>query len=125
MRHQVLFSIAKTRVDPPLTKYGEHDKMCVHAGMVELGSDANAACGGGSELSAWPRSKFYERTASEKFRAPQQEDAVDLGIFCHGTSSCKKHNRICGYDGIGRRVGFRFLCLGVWVRVPLSAPNKK
>ena len=56
-----------------------HGKMTANADMMELGSDANAACGGGSELSAWPRSKFYERTASEKFRAPQQEDAVDLG----------------------------------------------
>ena len=31
---------------------------------------------------------------------------------------------ISGHDGIGRRVGFRFLCLGVWVRVPLSAPKR-
>ena len=62
-----------------LTMPARHDRIAPHAGMVELGSDANAACGGGSELSAWPRSKFYERTASEKFRAPQQEDAVDLG----------------------------------------------
>ena len=80
MCHQVLFSIAKTRVDPPLTKYGEHDKMCVHAGMVELGSDASAACGGFSELSAWPRSaRDAGDLAKDIRRVPQKEDSVDLG----------------------------------------------
>ena len=48
--------------------------------MVELGSDASAACGRTSELSAWQRSKFRERTANRKFRAPQQEDSLDLGF---------------------------------------------
>ena len=42
--------------------------------MMELGSDASAAGGGCSELSAWQRSKFRERTANGKFRAPQRED---------------------------------------------------
>ena len=31
----------------------------------------------------------------------------------------------CGYGGIGRHAGFRFLCLtGIWIRPPLSAPFK-
>ena len=37
----------------------------------------------------------------------------------------KERGMTSGYDGIGRRVGFRFLCPGVWVRVPLSAPTKE
>ena len=37
------------------------------------GSDASAACGRESELSEWQWSKFRERTASRKFRVPQQD----------------------------------------------------
>jgi len=40
------------------------------------GSDASAAGGGWSELSEWQRSKFRERSANRKFRAPQQDPIV-------------------------------------------------
>ena len=43
--------------------------------MVELGSDASAACGGLSELSAWQRSARDDGGNAEDIRrAPQQED---------------------------------------------------
>ena len=48
--------------------------------MVELGSDASAACGGLSELSAWQRSARDDGGNAEDIRrAPQQEDLLDLG----------------------------------------------
>ena len=98
---------------PPRVKTEEH------ADMMELGSDASAAGGGESELSAWQRSTDEEGACRRRrCRAPQQEDLLDSPILTD------QANRIRGYDGIGRRVGFRFLCLGVWVRVPLSAPTK-
>ena len=46
--------------------------------MVELGSDASAAGGGSSELSAWQRSTRDEGDLAEDIRrAPQQEDSLD------------------------------------------------
>ena len=33
-------------------------------------------------------------------------------------------NLICGYDGIGRHAGFRFLCASVGVQVPIPVPIK-
>ena len=71
---------AKYKVFHPLTKIFRRGKMTPHAGMVELGSDASAACGGCSELSAWPRSARDEGASAEDIRrAPQQEDSVDFG----------------------------------------------
>ncbi len=32
-------------------------------------------------------------------------------------------NKICGYDGIGRHAGFRFLCASVGVQVPIPVPE--
>jgi len=32
-------------------------------------------------------------------------------------------NTICGYDGIGRHAGFRFLCASVGVQVPIPVPE--
>ena len=44
-----------------------------YPGVAQLGSEATAASGGVREPSEWQRSKFHERIASKKFRAPQQE----------------------------------------------------
>ena len=52
----------------------------IFAGVVELGSDASAAGGGSSELSAWQRSARDEGgNAKDIRRAPQQEGTLDLG----------------------------------------------
>ena len=49
--------------------------------MVELGSDASAAGGGGSAMSAWKRSARDDGIRAEDIRrAPQQGDSVDLGV---------------------------------------------
>ena len=40
--------------------------------MQEKGSEPTAAGGGGRKASEWQRSKFCERIANGKFRAPQQ-----------------------------------------------------
>ena len=96
--------------------------MCVHAGMVELGSDASAACGGLSELSAWPRSvRDAGDLAKDIRRVPQQEDSVDLGNL---DLPKQRYKKICGHGGIGRLGGFRFHCESVQVRVLLPAPYR-
>ena len=75
-----MFTLAKYEYNHPLTKIFRRDKMALHAGMVKLGSDASAAGGGYSELSAWQRSARDEGGSAEDIRrAPQQEDSVDFG----------------------------------------------
>ena len=79
-RYGYFINPAKSNTLHPLTKIFHRGKMAPHAGMVELGSDASAACGGCSELSAWPRSARDEGASAEDIRrAPQQEDSVDFG----------------------------------------------
>jgi len=75
---QFLFTLAKYHYNHPLTKIFLRDKMALHTGMAKLGSDASAAGGGYSELSAWQRSARDEGGSAEDIRrAPQQEDSVD------------------------------------------------
>ena len=69
-----------------------------YADMMELGSEGSAAGGGGSDPSEWQRSIKSRESVSPKILS--------------GTATGRhSFNEIkCGYDGIGRRVGFRFLC---------------
>ena len=74
-----------------------HNGSMKYAGMVELGSDASAAGGGSSELSAWPRSARDEGGSAEDIRrAPQQEDSVDLGNVTLGKVFSRCHCKIVG-----------------------------
>ena len=54
-------------------KYQKIDYSQSFDGGRKGGSDGSAASGGRSDLSEWQRSKFCERTANRKFRAPQQD----------------------------------------------------